>query len=167
MITLNNIRLLLLAAWIGAAVFFSGAVAPSAFRVLRGFALSNPGEIAGTIVSQTLSVINVAGFIVGLLLVALTLALKRFYTRPGLVMQLVGLTVVTVSTAIGEWVIAARMRGLRQAMRGGIDQIALTDPGRVAFDRLHGYSVAALSVAIIAGLITFFAMARRVQRVDH
>ena len=165
--TLNNVRLLLLAAWLGAAMFFSGAVAPSAFRVLRSFSLPNAGEIAGTIVSQTLSVINIAGFIIALLLLASTVALKRIYPRPRLILQLVGLALMAVSTGLGEWFIAAKMRGLRQAMRGGIDQIALTDLGRVAFDSFHGYSVAALSVAIIAGLITFFPMAGRVQRNDQ
>ena len=53
------------------------------------------------------------------------------------------------------------MRGLRAAMRTTIDQIPAGDPSRVAFDALHGYSVTALSIAIIAALIGFFVMAKR------
>ena len=46
-------------------------------------------------------------------------------------------------------------------MHGQIDQIPLSDPNRIAFAALHGYSVAALSVAIIAGLLAFFLIANR------
>jgi hypothetical protein len=53
------------------------------------------------------------------------------------------------------------MRGLRSAMGVPIDQVAISDPLRVAFQTLHGYSVAALSVAIIAALIAFFVIAQR------
>jgi hypothetical protein len=53
------------------------------------------------------------------------------------------------------------MRGLRAAMAVPIDQVAISDPLRVAFQTLHGYSVAALSVAIIAALIAFFVIAQR------
>jgi hypothetical protein len=55
---INNIRMLLLAAWLGVAIYFSAVVAPSAFGVLRSFGLPNAHEIAGTIVTRTLSVVN-------------------------------------------------------------------------------------------------------------
>jgi hypothetical protein len=45
------------------------------------------------------------------------------------------------------------MRGLRAAMNGQIDQVPLTDPNRISFAVLHTYSVAALSVAMIAALL--------------
>jgi hypothetical protein len=66
--------------------------------------------------------------------------------------------IVAILTAAGEWVIAARMRGLRAAMNGQIDQVALTDPKRIAFAALHGYSVAGLSIAMIAALIVILLM---------
>ena len=46
-------------------------------------------------------------------------------------------------------------------MQGQIDQLPLTDPNRMAFAALHGYSVAALGVAMIAGLAAVFVMAKR------
>jgi hypothetical protein len=52
------------------------------------------------------------------------------------------------------------MLALRAAMQAPIDQIASSDPRRAAFDALHGYSVAAMGVAIIAGLAAFLIMAR-------
>ncbi len=157
----NNLRLLLLASWLGAAIFFSATVAPSAFQVSRGFNLPNAGEVAGAMVNRTLGVINVSGFVFSVLLLVVALVLKNNYRKSTFVLQLVLLLVVAVSTAVGEWVIAARMRALRTAMAIPIEQVSAGDPLRVAFQALHGYSVAALSVAIIAGLIAFFVMAQR------
>ncbi|MCA1607553.1 MAG: DUF4149 domain-containing protein, partial [Acidobacteria bacterium] len=150
---LNQVRLFLLAAWLGAAIYFSAAVAPNVFGVLRSLSLTNASEIAGSIVTRTLSIVNVSGFILSLLLLITTFAVMRNYGRVSLILQLALLMIMTVATGLGEWVIAARMRGLRAAMLGQIDQVPLTDPNRIAFAALHGYSVSALGIAMIAGLI--------------
>jgi len=164
MFTLYNIRLLLLASWLGAAIFFSAAVAPSAFGVLRGFSLINAGEIAAAIVNRTLSAVNTSGFLLSVLLLITAFLLKESYGQRVFILQIVLLVIVAVTTGAGEWVIAAKMRGLRGAIRTPIDQIPAGDPSRVAFDALHGYSVTALSIAIIAGLVGFFVMANRRKR---
>lgn len=160
---LNNIRLLLLASWLGAAIFFSAAVAPSAFRVLRSFNLPNASELAGAIVTRTLSVVNTSGFIFSVLLLIAAFILKDQYSRPAFILQTVLLAVVAITTGIGEWVVAAKMRSLRLTMHTNIDQIPAGDPSRVTFDALHGYSVMALSVAIIAALIAFFVIGNRAK----
>ena len=163
MSTLNNIRLLLLASWLGAAIFFSAGVAPSAFRVLRGFNLLNASEIAGAIVTRTLSVVNTSGFVLSLLLFVTAFVLKEGYGRRAFILQIGLLAILGVTTGAGEWVIAAKMRGLRAAMHTTIDRIPAGDPSRVAFDTLHGYSVTALSIGIIAALIGFFVIANRAK----
>ena len=150
---ISNIRMSLLAAWLGIAIYFSAVVAPSAFGVLRSFSLANASEIAGTIVSRGLSAVNKSGLFLGLLLLVSGPAVKKFYGRASFILQHALLIIVAISTAVGEWVIAANMRGLRVAMHGQIDQMPLDDPSRMAFAALHGYSVAALSVAMIAALI--------------
>jgi hypothetical protein len=163
MSTLNNIRLLLLASWLGAAVFFSAAVAPSAFRVLRTFNLPNASEIAGAIVTRTLSVVNTTGFVLSVLLLITTFVLKDNYGQLAFILQTILLSIMAVTTGVGEWVIAPKMRTLRAAMHTTIDQIPAGDPSRIAFDALHGYSVTALSIAIIAALIAFFVVANRAR----
>ncbi len=157
----------LLAAWLGAAIYFSVVVAPNVFGVLRSFSLTNPNEIAGTIVTRTLSVVNTSGFIVSLLLLIMTLTLRKNYRRTALILQLALLLIMAVATGLGEWVIAARMRGLRAAMHGQIDQVALSDPNHMAFAALHGYSVSALGIAMIAGLLAFFVIANRFKFVER
>lgn len=155
---INHLRMSLLAAWLGVAVFFSAVVAPSAFGVLRSFNLPNASEIAGTIVSRGLSAVNKTGLILSLLLLVAGMLVRKCYGRASFILQNVLLLIVAILTTAGEWVIAARMRGLRAAMQGHIDQVPLDDPNRVAFAALHGYSVAALGVAMIAALVVILLM---------
>jgi hypothetical protein len=160
---LNKVRVLLIAAWLGAAIFFSAAVAPSAFSVLRAFNVPNATEIAGTIVNRTLSVVNTSGFFISLLSIVVAVVIRKRYGARAFIVQLVLLGLMALGTGVGQWVIAAKMRTLRLAMGIPIDQVSLADANRVAFAALHGYSVAALSIAIIAGLIAFFIVSSRVD----
>jgi len=63
-------------------------------------------------------------------------------------------------TGVSHWVISARMLALKAAMQAPTDQFAATDPRRIAFDALHHYSVMAMRLAIVAGLVAFLIMAR-------
>ena len=161
------LKLFLLAFWLGAALFFSVAVAPAAFSVLRGFAVANASEIAGTLVTRTLGIVNISGFVVGLILLATTLSVRRHIGKRAFVVQCISAIVLAASTGVGHWVIAARMRALRVAMLLPIDQVAADDPRRAAFNDLHGYSVTALGVAMIAALIAFLTVAYRSQLDFH
>ena len=156
--------MILLAVWFGAALFFSVVVAPAAFGVLRSHGLPNAGEIAGGIVTRSLSVVNVAGFVIALLLL-LTLFVRRgAIGRWSLFAETICLALIVMATGLGHWVIAARMRALRVAMVLPIDQIAADDPRRVAFNSLHGYSVNALGLAMIAALVALVLMARSLRQ---
>ena len=163
----NNIRMLLLASWLGMAIFFSAAVAPSAFRVLRTFDVPDANEIAGTIVSRTLAIVNISGFILSLILLITAFALKKSYGRRSFTFQIIFLLMVAITTGVGEWVIAARMRGLRAAMGLAIDHVPVDDPNRLAFAALHGYSVAALGTAIMAAALAILVMALVPRKADR
>jgi len=154
------LRLLLLGLWLGAAIFFGAAVAPALFAVLRGANLANPNELAGTIVSRLLSIINRGGFEISLFLIVTAYFMSRNESRLRRFAEMISLAIMTIMTGVGHWVITARMVALRAAMQGQIDQIALNDPRRVAFDSLHGYSVTAMGVAMVAGLVAFMIIAR-------
>ena len=151
---------MLLSVWFGAALFFSAVVAPAAFGVLRSYGLPNASELAGAIVTRSLSVVNVAGFVVALLLLV-TLFLRRSSVgRWSTIAEAICLGLIALGTAVGHWVIAARMRAIRAALELPIDQIAADDSRRLAFNSLHGYSVNALSLAMIAALVALVLMAR-------
>jgi hypothetical protein len=160
---LNATRLVLLTMWLGAALFFSAVVAPAVFVVLRSFALPNAGEIAGTIVTRTLSVVNIGGFLIGVFLLLTFFARRTDRGRPALVVEFFCLAIVVMATGAGHWLIAARMRALRAAMVLPIDLVPVDDPRRIAFNSLHGYSVSALGLAMIAALIAIVLIARSLR----
>ena len=157
---LNSIRMVLLSAWFGVAVFFSLVVAPAAFSVLRLYGLPNTSEIAGAIVSRSLSVVNIAGFLIALLLAVTIFARRDSVGRRGFLAEGICIAVIALTTALGHWFIAARMRALKATMLLPIDQLAPDDARRVAFNSLHGYSVVVLSLAMIAALVALVLMAR-------
>ena len=160
---MNFSRLILLACWFGAALFFGAVVAPAAFGVLRSFGLPNANEIAGSIVTRSLSVINIAGFLISVLLLVTLLLWRRSSSRLTFIIECICLVTLALTTAVGHWVIAARMRALRAAMVIPIDQVVADDARRLAFNNLHGYSVNALGLAMIAALVAMVLMARNLR----
>jgi hypothetical protein len=154
------LRLLLLGLWLGGAVLFGAAVAPTVFGVLRGAQLPNANELAGMMVTRILAMINRGGFEISLFLIVTGYFLSRKESRLVRFAEMISLAIMAIMTGVSHWIISARMLALRTAMQAPIDQIANTDPRRVAFDALHGYSVAAMGIAIVAGLVAFLINAR-------
>ncbi len=151
----QDVRLLLIAVWLGAAIFFSFAVAPSAFAVLPA------RELAGNLVTRTLGIVNVAGVVISLLLIASSFSGRELQGRRAWLLEVCALALVALTTFIGHWVINARLLALRHAMGRPIDEVAASDPLRVAFNSLHGYSVVALSIGMLAGIVALLVSARR------
>ena len=161
---LRTVSLLLLGLWLGAAIFFSAAVAPNVFAVLRGAELPNATALAGSVVTRLLAIINKSGFEIGLLLLVISFFAAHGQKLIRQIAEVLSLAIMAIMTAIGHWVIAARMATLRAAMQLPIDQIAPTDTRRLEFDTLHRYSVAMLAVAMVAALIAFVLIASRNHR---
>lgn len=151
---ISDIRLLLIGLWLGAAVFFI-AVAQSAFAVLPS------REMAGSVVSRTLLIINVSGLIIGLILLA-TSFIKQLNIKPfRLWTERILLIVLTAACAVGQFVIGLWLSWIRAQLGRPIDEVAVDDPLRIQFNNLHGYSVWVLLVAMIAALVVFFLIARK------
>lgn len=150
------LRLILLGLWLGAAIFFGAGVAPAVFGVLRGAQLINANELAGSIVTRLLTIINTGGFEISLFLLVTAFFVSKNEGRLKRVAEVISLTIMAIMTGVSQWVISARMLAIRGALQVPIDQIARDDSRRVAFDALHAYSVAGMGVVVIAGLIAFF-----------
>lgn len=153
---LSNIRLLLLVLWLGAAVFFSFAVAPSAFAILQANEVVNHQQIAGAIVSRTLMIINISGLVIGLILLA-----TAFFSSKGtnlffIWLERILLLIMAAACAVGHFVISLWLSFLRAEIGRPIDELALDDPLRIKFNNLHEYSVWILVTAMIAALLAFF-----------
>lgn len=158
---LLDFRVLLLGLWLGAACFFSFAVAPGAFAVLP------TRESAGLIVNRTLSIVNYSGFIIGLILLASSYIPQRNINRVKLWIEQGSLLLLTAACSFGQFVIAARLSDLRASIGRPIDEVASDDPLRVAFNDLHGYSVTVLMTAMIVALVAFFLIVRRAGNYEN
>ena len=153
---LSNIRLLLIGLWLGAAVFFSFAVAPSAFAVLRNLQIANFSSVAGEMVSRNLMIINLSGLAIGVILLATSFVGSALTNRFALWTERIMLLILTLACAVGQFVIALWLRFVKAEIGKPIDEIALDDPLRIKFNNLHEYSVWVLIVAMIAAIIAFF-----------
>jgi hypothetical protein len=150
----SDIRLLLTAIWLGAAVFFI-FVAQSAFAVLP------ERELAGAMVNRTLAIVNYGGIVIALILLATSLVGQAAVNRFWLWTERIVLLVLAAATAIGQFVIGWWLMLLRNEMGKPIDQVAADDPLRVQFNQMHEYSVWVLMTAMAAALIVFFIIANR------
>ena len=150
----RQLRLLLLGMWLGAAIFFGAAVAPALFGVLRNAGLANANELAGSIVTRLLQFINRSGFEIALFLLVTSFFVHRHRGRFAQIAGVISTTILAIMTGVSQWIISARMSALRASM-GLIDQVPPNDSRRIEFDSLHRYSVMAMGVAIIAGLVAF------------
>lgn len=137
-------QLVLLASWIGASAFFAAVVAPAAFDVLP------TREDAGALVGRALPAIFVAGIAVGILLFVLEFVGRR---RSWMLARSIAVATAAVACAVAQLGIAPRITELRGELSGPLASLALADPQRVEFGRLHVMSVAALGVAILASFI--------------
>jgi hypothetical protein len=146
--------------WLGAAIFFSASVAPNVFGVLRGANLANASSLAGSIVSPLLSTLNRAGFEIALFLLVMSFFLTAGQTLILRLAHLISLAVLATTTAVGHWIIAARIAALRAAMALPVDQIPPSDERRIAFDSLHRYSVLLFAVSILAAAVGFVLIGR-------
>ena len=155
---IRQLRWLALGLWLGAAIFFGAAVAPALFGVLRDAGLPNANELAGSIVTRLLAIINQGGFEIALFLFVTAFFIDRHRATFVRRAEMISVGIMAIMTAVNHWIISARMIQLRAAMGGAIDSISFDDPRRAAFDSLHRYSVIAMGVAIVAGLLAFVVM---------
>lgn len=150
----SDIRLLLLAIWLGAAVFFIG-VAQSAFAVLP------QREMAGAVVNRTLSILNYGGLVISAILLLTSIFKSANASKFWIWIERFALAVVLAACAVGQFVIGLWLASLRAQMGRPVDEVAVDDPLRAQFNMVHEYSVWVLFAGMVAALIAFFIIANR------
>jgi hypothetical protein len=152
------LQLLTLAMWLGAAAFFSIAVAPALFAVLPSRSL------AGEVVGRLLPGIFYAGMIAGAIVAVTQFRANdawRWRTRE------MSSVVLIVACAVAQLIVAPRIARLRAEIAGPIEILPVDDARRVAFGRLHGVSVAWLGLAMLAAAVVVVIDARSLQSSDR
>jgi hypothetical protein len=67
---------------------------------------------------------------------------------------------MVAAAALSHFWITPEMVSLRNAMGPALESVPATDPLKIQFNHLHGYSVGSLMVAMVGGLITLFLTVR-------
>jgi Domain of unknown function (DUF4149) len=146
----NQIRalmaLLVTALWAGAATIVITTVAPAAFRVLPTRA------IAGSLIGQVLPVVFITGMIAGVLGFVLTTR-----AAPRAMLRRIGTIGTLLGCGVAQVVIGPKIAALREQIGPSVEALAAADPMRVAFGRLHAFSVLWLGIALLCALVTVVA----------
>ncbi|HYH00298.1 MAG TPA: DUF4149 domain-containing protein [Terriglobales bacterium] len=158
MTALRFLMFLSLVVWLGGIVFFGAVVAPTLFSTLPS------RQLAGAVVTRSLSALHWIGIVSGIVFAATSMAYSRlafgstnvFAARHLLIYAMVALTLIS------QFGIAARMETLRTDM-GVIDDVAPTDARRIAFNRLHHWSTRIEMSVLVLGLAALFLTVRRLQ----
>lgn len=150
----SDIRLLILALWLGAAVFFI-AVAQSAFSVLPD------RQMAAAVVNSTLRVLNFGGLgIVAILLLTSVIGSAKVSSF-WLWVERILLILLGAACAVGQFLFGFWLGTIRTQIDRPIEQLADDDPLKMQFMRLHEYSIWVLAAGMIAAVIAFFIIANR------
>ena len=143
----------LIGAWVGSILYFSFVVRRVVFSVLHN------SDLAGALVGYTLSKLHILGIVAGCIYLLATAAAERsigVLTHPAALLVFA----MILFTMASQYGVISRMDALRLQM-GSVDATPAGNPLRVAFDRLHQYSVWLESAVLFSGLAALFLTARQ------
>jgi len=152
--TLRFLQYLSLGCWLGGIVYF--------ILLTQGiFSVMPTKDLAGVVVGYSLARLHILGIVAGCVYLIATAALEKSVgslVRPAALLVFV----MILCTMASQYGVIARMDGLRVQM-GSVDATPAGNPLRVAFDRLHQYSVRLESAVLLSGLAALFLTARQKQ----
>jgi hypothetical protein len=157
MLLLRFAAVLTLVVWIGGLLALGGVAAPAIFDVAAAQHVSDGRLLSGAIFGEILRRFNLItyGAGIGLLLTLVVRAIlgprpRRFAWRAALVL------VMLATSAYSGVFLAHRIRQLQQEIRVAPSSLAIDDPRRVEFGRLHGLSTALQLVPLLGGLALIY-----------
>lgn len=149
---LRFLQIFSLGAWVGGIVFF--------VVFTQGiFPVVNNNDLTGLLVGYALGRLHVMGIVCGVVFLLATVAAEKSL---GSLVHPAALLVfaMVVCTMLSQYGVIARMDALKLQM-GSVSATSTDNPLRVAFDRLHQYSVRIESVVLLSGLAALVFIARR------
>jgi hypothetical protein len=150
--TFRFLQVLSLGTWVGSIIFFI-IFTQGIFSVLP------TKDMTGVVVGYSLARLHILGIIAGVVYLLVTVVLEKSVAalaRPAPLLVFL----MIVCTMISQYGVIARMDVLREQM-GSVDATSADNPLRVAFDRLHQYSVRLESAVLLSGLVAVFLTARQ------
>jgi len=150
--TLRFLQFFSLGAWVGSILFF--------IVFTQGlFPVINNNDLTGALVGYALGRLHVFGIVMGVVYLLSTAAAEKsagalVHPAPLLVFFMI------VCTMLSQYGVITKMDLLKVQM-GSVSATPADNPLRVAFDRLHQYSVRLESAVLLSGLVALFLTARR------
>jgi hypothetical protein len=148
---ISTLQLVILSLWLGAAGFFSAAVAPALFAVLP------TRTLAGAAVGRMLPIVFYAGIVAGIALIVLQFMGRRQW---GFGAREIAGVVMVGACSVAQFVVSPRIERLRSEIGGPLEALAADDARRAAFGRLHAISVGWLGLAMIAAVVALVVASR-------
>jgi hypothetical protein len=150
--TLRFLQFFSLGCWLGSIIFF--------IVFTQGiFSVMPTKDLAGVVVGYSLARLHILGIVAGCVYLISTAALEKSVAalaRPAVLLVFV----MILCTMASQYGVIARMDALRAQM-GSVEATPADSPLRVAFDRLHQYSVRLESSVLFSGLVALFLTARQ------
>jgi len=152
--------LLALVVWIGGIIFLAFVEAPTVFAP----GLLPTRHMAGSIVGRSVDVLHDIAIVSGLVFLIASMTYCRMTAGNARPLALRHLLIVAMLalTMISQFAVSPKMRALRE-QAGVIDNLALNDPVRAQFDRLHRWSEDFESAVLLLGLIAIFRTAQELK----
>jgi hypothetical protein len=152
--------LLALVVWIGGIVFLAFVEAPIAFTP----GLLPTRHMAGSVVGRSLDLLHFMGIASGVVFLIASMLYCRLTVGRARVMALRHILIVLmlILTLISQLAVSPKMHALR-AQAGVIDNLALSDPIRREFDRLHVWSKKFEQAVLLLGLVAVFRTAQELR----
>ena len=149
---LRFLQILSLGAWVGSIVYFIVLTAGI-------FPVINNNDLTGAVVGYALGRLHVMGIVAGVVYLLATVVAEKSL---GALVSPAALLVfaMILCTMLSQYGIIARMDALKLQM-GSVSATPADNPLRVAFDRLHQYSVRIETVVLLSGLAALVFTARR------
>jgi hypothetical protein len=150
--TLRFLQFFSLGAWVGSILYF--------IVFTQGiFPVINNNDLTGALVGYALGRLHVFGIVMGVVYLLSTAAAEKsmgalVHPAPLLVFLMI------VCTMLSQYGVIAKMDLLKLQM-GSVSATTADNPLRVAFDRLHRYSVRLESAVLLSGLVALFLTARQ------
>lgn len=148
---LRFLMVLTLIVWLGGIIFFAAVVTRTAFSVLPTH------HLAGNVVNRSLGSLHWMGLVSGVIFLAssTTYARLRDGSPHPLAWRHILICLMLILTLISQFGVSPRMSALRVSM-GDIDSTSPTDPARLEFNALHGWSTRLEGGVLLVGLVVVY-----------
>jgi len=157
MLALRYAALLALVIWVGGLVALGGIAAPSIFDVIAARQVPEARMLAGAVFGETLRRFALVTYGCGAVLLLTLLTRGVLGPRPRRFALRAALASIMLVTALASGVfVSGRIARLQQEIGVAPSSLAVDDPRRVLFGRLHGVSTGLQLVPLLGGLALIY-----------